>query len=152
VEFNFIGPYDKSNLSKSNTFSKEIDHLKLYSNTFFHGPLKQEFLIDQLFHMDIFLNLYREDENPASKANPHKMLEFLSTGKTVLSYYMEEYEDKQNLLVMTKNKKEIPQLFNTIIKNIDTYNNPKKMQRRRNYALQNSYEKKIMQIDSLLSI
>ena len=115
VEFHFIGPYDKSNLSKTSNYHQEINRLKSYSNSYFHGSLKQELLINKLFQMDVFLNFYREDENPASRVNPHKILEFLSTGKTVLSNYLDEYKENEDLLVMTKDKKDIPRLF-TLLK------------------------------------
>jgi len=152
VEFHFIGPCDKSNLSKSSNYNQEIDYLKSYLNSFFHGPLKQELLIDQLFQMDIFLNFYTEDENPAARVNPHKILEFLATGKTVLSYYMDEYRDQEDLLVMAKNKTDIPMLFDNIINNINAYNDSNNMLRRRDFALQNAYGNKITYINSLLNM
>lgn len=152
VKFEFIGPYKISNLSKDNRYNSEINHLKLYKNTCLYGPLGHDQLIDKLYQMDLFLNFYLEDENPAARVNPHKMLEFLSTGKTVLSYYMDEYRDNEDLLIMTRNKTEIPMLFDKIINNINAFNDPKNMSRRRDFALQNTYGNKITHINSLLKV
>jgi hypothetical protein len=124
----------------------------LYKNTCLYGPLGHDQLIDKLYQMDLFLNFYLEDENPAARVNPHKMLEFLSTGKTVLSYYMDEYRDNEDLLIMTRNKTEIPMLFDKIINNINAFNDPKNMSRRRDFALQNTYGNKITHINSLLKV
>lgn len=150
IEFEFIGPYNISNLSKDNRYNSEINRLKLYKNTNLNGPLQFDLLANKLSEMDIFLNFYLEDENPAARVNPHKILEFLSTGKTVLSYYLDEYRSDEDLLIMTKNKAEIPSLFDKIIRNINDYNDLKIMQRRRDFALQNTYGKKITHISSLL--
>jgi len=150
IEFHFIGPYSSSNLSKKMEFSNEIYRLKSFDNCFLHGSIHQPKLPVLLNKMDVFLILYRDDENQATKANPHKLLEYLSTGKVVLSNYIEEYGNKEELLVMTKDRKEIPELFTKIISNQQDYNNTENADIRSKYAFSNSYESKISMIESLL--
>jgi glycosyltransferase involved in cell wall biosynthesis len=150
IEFHFIGPYLDSNLSREQLFRDEINHLRSYSNTCLHGPIDHEKLPILLNDMDVFLILYRDDENPATLANPHKVLEYLSTGKVILSNFMEEYKDREDLLVMTKNRKKIPQLLSEIINNIYLFNSSDKKKKRRDFAIKNQYQKKIRDINFLL--
>jgi glycosyltransferase involved in cell wall biosynthesis len=150
IEFHFIGPYKASNISQEQLFRVEINRLESYPNTYLHGQVDHEKLPKLLNDMDVFLILYRDDENPATLANPHKVLEYLSTGKIILSNFMEEYKDHKDLLAMTEYRKTIPQLFSEIINNIEFFNSVDKKIKRRDFALRNQYQKKIRDIIFLL--
>lgn len=150
IEFHFIGPYEKSNLSSSVNQNKEILRLISYSNTIMHGSVAPSDLPNILNLMDVFLILYRVDENPASLANPHKVLEYLATGKIILSTFLSEYSDKNHLLTMA-DKKEILNMFCNIIQNLDTHNSIEKSNDRITYALENTYKKKIMEIERFIN-
>ena len=50
---------------------------------------------------------------------------------------------------MSKKNNELPGIFNKVVKNIDTYNQPDLQSRRRTFALSNSYANKINEIEKL---
>ena len=149
VEFHFIGPLKSSNLSKSIMHSFEIEKLNSFANTYLHGSVPQDQLPAWLNQMDIFLILYRDDENPASRANPHKVLEFLSTGKIILSYYMEEYSNHDELLVMVKEKDKLQSKFREIIDKIEFFNDKDKMGIRIEFVKKHTYANKLFEITTL---
>lgn len=151
VEFHFIGPYEPSNLSKSALYLREVERLRSFPNTQLHGSIPHDQLPGQINQMDLFIILYREDENPAARANPHKLLEYLSTGKIILSYPIQEYDTRDELLIMTGDKDELLLKFKEIITRIEYYNYPERMNIRKNFAKKFSYGNLLYRIDSLIN-
>ncbi len=151
VEFHFIGPTQSSNLSNNNKQDNEIKTLGSFQNTKLYGTVSQSALPETLSLMDIFLILYSENENLASRSNPHKLLEFLATGKVVLSYFLIEYIDNEDFLVMVKENEDIVNKFTEIISNLTHYNHPDEMKRRMDYAKRNLYEEKIKEIEDYIA-
>lgn len=146
LEFHFIGPHTPSNLSNSEDNVTEIKHLKSFSNTHLHGSVPQEVLPTLLSGMDVFLILYRKDENPATLANPHKVLEYLATGKTILSYKLATNLNTKNLMQFTS-RHDLEKDFNTILENIKVYNDEKKEKLRKQIAAAHTYRKKIAEVE-----
>jgi hypothetical protein len=149
AEFHFIGPHSSSNLSKDDVNTSEIDKLKSFENTFLHGSVQQEQLPGLLNTMDLFLILYREDENPASRANPHKLLEYLATGKMILSYELATNLDSKDLIKITTGH-DLEKDFNIVIENLSDQNAEKRMKDRKKIAARNTYRKKIAEIQRLI--
>ena len=150
VEFHFIGPFESSNLSQNLKFSVEIDKLRSFPNTYLHGSIAQSKLPELLTKMDLFLIIYREDENPASRANPHKLLEYLSTGRPIISTWVEEYKNKSELIEMVKYNSELPAKFEYVLNNLAEFNSENSVFNRIQYALENTYIKKIKFIEILV--
>jgi len=150
IEFHFIGPSTSSNLIKKTSYSSEVKLLESFSNTYLHGSIMQEQLPSWLNKMNLFLILYSEDENPASQANPHKILEYLSTGKVILSSWMEEYVGNNGLIEMERNNIDIITKFKEILSDLAFYNSSTLQRRRIKYAQENTYKKKIKEIEGLL--
>lgn len=152
LDFHFIGPIEPSNLSGETLFSEEIGRLRSYVNTNIHGSIPHNDIPEHLSQMDVFLIMYREDENPAARANPHKMLEYLSIGKVVVASYTEEYETRTELIEMVRNNKDFQATFHKVINNLAHYNSEEKVSERRKYASINSYKNKISRIGQLLEM
>jgi hypothetical protein len=150
VFFYFIGPYEKSNLVGDECNLGFIDFLKNSKNVCLIGPRPSADLPFYLNQLDIFLLCYSGDKNVAEMANPHKMLEYLSTGKAVVSHYVDEYIDYPDLIEMVESNRELPVKFKEVVRNIEYYNSPIKSEARKAFALQNTYVKQIQRIEKLI--
>ena len=99
---------------------------------------------------DLLLSCYGEDADPALLANNHKTLEFLSSGKPIVSHYMDEYKDKRNLIQMADDNKDLTQVFSEVVENIKIFNSGENQLKRIAFAKENTYEKKLEMIEELL--
>ncbi len=150
VLFTFIGPYEQSNLHGVEHNIKFIEFLKCSENVHLLGPKPSSELPRHLNRFDLFLMCYTGDINVAEMANPHKILEYLSTGRTVLTHYIDEYKDKGNLVEMVGDNKLLPRRFKHVIQNLNYYNSTEKARMRIQYALDNTYLKQIERIERLV--
>jgi len=151
VQFYFIGPYEGSNLSTKAANQTFIEQLQALPNTHLLGSKPSEQLPLYLHKMDAFLMCYTGDVNPAAMANPHKILEYLSTGKVVVCHYIDEYRDKRELLEMVDNNTQLAERFQTVIKQLNTYNSSELQDRRRTFAFANTYEQQLQKIESIFT-
>ncbi|MDP6641611.1 MAG: hypothetical protein QF381_04155 [Nitrososphaerales archaeon] len=150
VFFYFIGPYEKSNLVGDEHNLSFINFLKNCENVHLIGPKPSTDLPFYLNHLDIFLLCYSGDKNVAEMSNPHKMLEYLSTGKAVVSHYVDEYIDYPDLIEMVESNRELPIKFKEVVCNIEYYNSPIKSEARKAFAFQNTYMKQLDRIENLI--
>ena len=151
VDFYFIGPTGKSNLSNSLRNEQFVSYLKLATNAFLLGSILSEDLPSYLREFDLFLICYTGDKNKAEMANPHKILEYLSTGKPVVSHYIDEYRDHRDIICMADDNKTLPDLFSHVINNLSKYNLSELIEKRKNLAKNNTYSLQINRIEKFLS-
>ncbi len=99
--------------------------------------------------MDMLILTYNADKHCNQLANPHKMLEYLYSGKPVVATYTAEYANTE-LLYMSDGNEEWPSLFGNVANDLSTHSTPTFMKQRREFALNNTYEKQILHIESLI--
>ena len=150
INFYFIGPYQANNLSASEGNKAFVDWLQTQSNVHLLGSQPSKTLPAYLHQMDLFLMCYKGDKHVAQMANPHKILEYLSTGKTVVTHYIDQYKDHQDLVVMVKNNKDLAQKFKETLGHLEAFNQTEQQQNRRDFAHNNTYHKQIERIDQLI--
>lgn len=156
IQFHFIGPYKISGnplgdvaADKSEEF---INFLQKQTNVFLHGLVKSTEVPMRLKEFDVFLVCYKQSRY-FSNDNSHKVLEYLSTGKVIVSTYLKQYENSDLIIMSPKEKNsELASLFNKVVKDIYSYNNEHLFCRRVSYALDNTYEKQIERIEHNLSL
>lgn len=154
IEFHFIGPYKitgnplGSNASENTEdFVQFLQHQK---NVFLHGIIKSNELPNMLKQFDAFLITYKASKY-FSCDNSHKVLEYLSTGKVIISTFLKNYENSDMIVMSPKdNNSQLMNLFDTVINNIQWYNNKEHTEKRILYALDNTYEKQIDRIEHFL--
>ncbi|NUM49595.1 MAG: hypothetical protein HUU48_00645 [Flavobacteriales bacterium] len=151
VQFVFMGPYTQSNLGRMN-YANEINELKNLPNTYFTGELLKEELVDIFPFIDAFWICYNQKEYPIEVSNSHKILEYLSTGKTVISSFFALYQNISNdIMVLAKNNEMFPALLKSTIQQLPLYNAAEKQEQRINFAKENTYAEQIKRIENILN-
>jgi glycosyltransferase involved in cell wall biosynthesis len=151
VGFYFIGPFDAGdNLKGVSAFADEVRKLKSRKNVFLLGPKPSRELPAYLAAMDIFLMSYTGKTDLERLANPHKILEYLSAGKPVVSHYIGEYADKRELVHMAEDNAELPELFRRVVAGLRAKGQRKMARRRIAYASQNTYFLQVRRIERIL--
>lgn len=155
--FEFWGEYDfrKSNMHLPQDVSMEtrnfIDSLKTRPNVIMHGPVSSETLAAGLKRMDCLFLCY----SIKNDQNHHKVLEYLGTGKVIVSNYLTSYRNEDSdLIVMTNSvnhNEEFPQLFDSVVHNLEFHNSPEKQEKRKRYARQFSYSENIKRVEKFVS-
>ena len=128
-----------------------IKFSKVSKNVHLLGSKPSNELPSYINQFDLLLLCYTGDRNVAEMANPHKLLEYLSTGKAIISHYIDEYKDKRDLIEMVDNNEMIPRRFKTIIENLNIHNSQEKSIERIKFAKKNTYGKQILTIDKIIN-
>jgi hypothetical protein len=158
VVFEIWGSYEinKANLSggTDNDSEKFITGLKTFSNVILHGAVSSEQLSRELGRMDAFLICYDVQKDQSKGTNYHKIMEYLSSGKVIISNNVTTYSKMPHLVQMVPDRTHnnaLPGLFKYIIQHLVQYNSPDLVKERITYARNNGYNKQLDRIDSIIS-
>lgn len=145
IDFIFLG----SNLLAA---KKKLAQLTSAENVFFLEPVPATELPSYLISSDILILAYTQ-EYFSNYASPHKMLQYLASGKIILSSSIRQYSQlaKYGLIFIANNSQEFVDSLQTISKNIDKHNSNSNMEKRRKYVIGETYDDKIDLIESLLN-
>ncbi len=157
VVFEFWGSYSSkdSNIggNNDNQTADFISSLKALSNVILHGPVATDQLAKAIQCMDAFLICYDVRKDQSKGTNYHKIMEYLSTGKVIVSNNVTTYLDQHGLIQMVQSREtnaELPGLFSGIIKNLQHFNSPELQHQRIQFAINNTYSKQLDRINSIL--
>jgi hypothetical protein len=148
INFTFIGPYQNSNLGKNDNV-EQISVLRELTNVILLGPKNKKELVELLPQFDIFLVCYNNKKYPIEVSNTHKIIEYLSTGKVIVSNKIPMYQDK-GLIEMVDDNTQLPLKFKEVINNLSKYNSDEKMNQRILYAKENTYSINIIRIEKFI--
>jgi hypothetical protein len=156
ISFEFWGEndYKKSTIHLPQDVGLEarsfIATLHTLPNVILHGPVSSSELASGIQHTDILLICYKIKD----AQNSHKMLEYLGTGKVVVSTFLSAYTNNcRELIEMTGNKDnndEYPKLFSKVINGLDYYNSLEKQKMRIEFAQNYSYSNNIKLIENFI--
>jgi hypothetical protein len=124
-------------------------------NVVIHGVKHPKELAIEFQRMDGFLICYNILKDQSNGINYHKIIEYLSTGKVVISNNITTYSSLPNLIVMTTSSthnNELPTLFKTVIDNLQHFNQTQFVAARKEFAFSNLYYSKIAEIEKLIRI
>lgn len=117
ADFRFVGPFDPL---AENPWFRSIRKLP---NVTFIGPLSKEQMVPELRSADVLLLCYRADLWPEELANPHKLLEYLSTGNVIVASATSEYAGTApSLLRMAIERWEHPALLAQVLNDLEHCN------------------------------
>jgi hypothetical protein len=144
VGFYFVGPYEEN--------QEAIRRLKGRSNTYFMGQFPSEYLDGFYSQMDVLLLCYLADDYPDQLANPHKMMEYLGSGKVIVATATREYAElaSRRLLVMSSNNWEFSDKFSRVLQDLETWNALDLQELRRQWAFDNSYDRQLDRIEEII--
>ncbi len=142
VRFHFVGDYSPDKDLHTNLEAKD--------NVIFWGRQPSESLPLFFRHANILLVVYLANAHREQLANPHKIMEYLASGKCVLATYTMEYDGREDLIEMASNRDEFIQKFLNIVRCPSAWNSPELMSYRQNFANSNSYPRQIERIADAL--
>ncbi|WP_421763187.1 hypothetical protein [Ekhidna sp.] len=119
-------------------------------NMHYVGVLKSDQVQSFYSEMDILIIAYKADIFKEQLANPHKVLEYLYSGKPIVSTFTQEYQNKE-LLFMSNRNVEWPSKFQYVLRNLDKCSSKEMVDQRKNYALDHTYDKQIDRIEKILA-
>ncbi len=156
VKFTFYGSYILRDANIGGEESQETipfsDFLKLQPNVLLAGPKNPNEILAELHQFDVFILLINPQNDINKGSNSHKILEYLSTGKVVVSNHVSTYSQTGLIeMVQEMNNEKFPTLFQKVISNLEHYNSPELQRKRIAYALDNTYEKQIERIEKIIS-
>lgn len=157
VKFEFWGAYKYNDSNIGGAEDLEIKHfiraLTEQANVVLHGPVPSSELVKAYQRVDAFIICYDILKDQSKGTNYHKVTEYLSTGKVIISNNITTYKETGELLVMTNNREnngELPVIFKQVMNSISYYNSKELMQQRRQYAQENLYPRQLELIDNIL--
>jgi len=114
-----------------------------------------DLLADAYKTIDVFINCYNILKDQSKGTNYHKLMEYLSTGKVVVSNNTTSYNTfGDDFIVMCKSRTdnlEMPDLFFKVVNNLSYYNSEFLQKQRINFAKDNTYSSNIAKIEQFIS-
>lgn len=153
VIFEFWGSYKakQSNIggADDSEMKRFIAELMVAQNVVLHGPIHPSKLAEEYKRMDGFIICYDILKDQSRGTNYHKVMEYLSTGKVIVSNNVTTYANMTNMMAMSSsriNNNELPVLFKQVVNNLEYYNMEQFQNSRVQFAHSNLYSKKIDEI------
>ena len=144
---NIGGATDNETIS----FTRQLQSKK---NVVLHGAIPTVQLAPAIHTVDGFLICYDVEKDQSKGTNYHKVIEYLSTGKVIVSNNITTYNKQPGLVQMIAerdNNKSLPVLFKKVINELATYNAPGLQLQRIAFANDNTYTKQIERINQVIS-
>ena len=149
INFVFIGPTLKSNISGSSKNQEKIDELKNQKNVTLAGEIESKFLAGILVHFDMFWLCYDTHKFKKQVSNSHK-IEYLSTGKPIISNKVKMYEDSE-LFIQLENNSDISYQIKKVSSNISTYTSENEKKKRIEYSHRHTYQNNLSKISNFIT-
>jgi glycosyltransferase involved in cell wall biosynthesis len=143
VLFHFVGGY-----SQEGSLYRQ---LKNQSNVCWWGKVSSALIPSLLERADVLMVCYQENHHQ-DQSNPHKLMEYLASGRTVVATYTDEYKQYNNLLAMSEpgSNAGYPELFAKALSQLSMLNSSERMEARQAFAADHSYPRQLERIELLL--
>lgn len=152
VKFHFIGPLNTSNLGTFEALNEIVSRLQSFSNVVLHGALPPERVATIIQDFDLFLICYNTTKAGKMASNNHKLLEYLSTGKTVVSSRISTYDHSANgMIEMVMTDAELPACFKYTIASLNHLNDEGHYNKRVSFTADNTYNRQLDRIEALIT-
>jgi glycosyltransferase involved in cell wall biosynthesis len=157
IRFIFWGQYksaqDNAMVGDANDIWDFITFLERCPNVELPGPKNQNELARELLRADIFWLCYDTSHSWAvDGSNSHKILEYLATGRPVISTYISSYRNTDLLYMQEENdNKHFSDFFKSTFESLAGSENPERVKKRIGFALSNTYRHRINEIDLMIS-
>ncbi len=157
LRFIFWGSYQGSDLNLGGLRDEESDafirYLEQQPNVELRGVVDHEVLQREMEQVDVFWLCWKLDKNQLwDGSNSHKLLEYLSTGRPVVSHHVSSYRGNNLLYMMPDNSNHAYlQKFNWVLDLVRSGESAEHIRARLEFAVSNSYETRIREIEELVN-
>ena len=143
VQFHLIGGFDSQ--------SDSYQHMMEMANVTLWGQVESAVIPSILRQMDILLLCYSQAYQE-QVSNPHKLMEYFASGRTVVATYTDEYKQYRDLLVMSESGSNTgySELFTKALSQLSTLNSFERMKARQAFAADHAYPRQLERIQALL--
>lgn len=155
--FHFWGKYEKDDkyIELAHFNPEFVDFLKSRNNVTLYGTVSTQDLAREMQKMNMFWVVWNTtaDEMWSSDTNPHKIIEYLSTGVPVISHFIKLYEGAELLTMMNKDggSEEFRRIFAEKKSGILKGEIDHKSADRISFAMQNSYAHQVEKIENVIN-
>ncbi|MGL1889888.1 MAG: glycosyltransferase [Reichenbachiella sp.] len=119
-------------------------------NVVYLGQLNASQLKSFYDDMDLLILCYLADDYSDQLANPHKFMEYLASGKPIVSSYTHTYDDIPEILMSHKQEEWLSLLKKSLI-DYPIWNSKEMSHMRNKIAQDNTYEKQIERIENKIN-
>ena len=120
------------------------------SNVVWWGKVPSAVIPSILERADIVMCTYKAAQYREQLASPHKFMEYLASGKTIVATYTDEYKDKRHLVEMVDDASDYLAVFRRVLADLPAYNSPARQAERVDFAMEHSYPRQLQKIISIL--
>jgi hypothetical protein len=155
LQFVFWGQYKKAGnfvAHDSPDVFAFIEFLQSQPNVVLKGPVHPSVLSEEIDEMDIFWICWKINAGTMwDGSNSHKILEYLSIGKPVVSHSMSTYRSN-NLIDMldSEDNSRYPKLFEKVLERVQGGEPIETIRQRIDFAISNAYKSHIKEIEELI--
>ncbi len=132
-----------------------VQALRTSPNVVLHGAVSPAALAEELKRMDAFLICYDVKRDQSRGTNYHKVMEYVATGKVIVSNNITTYKNLPDLVqavASRDNNAALPDLFKKVMANLQVYNSADMVQKRIAFAQDNTYSAQITRIEQLIHL
>lgn len=148
IGFYLVGPRSVSNLSAVESSFFDWSSVDKLSNVFWLGEHPSYRIPSFLMAMDVLLILYRPDKEGFT-VSPHKTLEYLSSGKVVITPFHLENTEIEHLILQASALSEIPTALGEVLQAPEKFLTSELSSKRILYASERTYDKRVQQIEHI---
>lgn len=145
ISFQYVGNVDHD--FPSDPFQR----LRRLPNVSFTGLKTKDELVPIVRGADILIFCFMTDKKMLERANPHKVLEYLSTGNVIVGSWTLEYEGHQHLLIMTPDRAGFVPAFQQAVDHFAALNAREKRAERIAFASERTIDHLLDHVELLLA-
>jgi len=123
--------------------------LKDAENVTWWGRVDSRQILPILVRCDVLLLTYQK-AHYHDQASPHKVMEYLASGKVTVATYTDEYKDKRHLLEMVDEPEAYADRFDEVIGHLAEYDSDENQHERIAFAKDNTYTIQLKRIMSYM--
>jgi hypothetical protein len=156
IKFHFWGPYETNTINdhKPNPeIERFVNALKSRNNAILYGLTAPSKISRTADNIDLYLVCINNEVDNNKGVNSHKILEYFTSGKVVVSSWIDDYRDRIPMIVMKKSNDPdvFCSIFSNVINNLNYYNSQELALKRIQYALQNTYRNHVDAIEKKIN-
>lgn len=119
-------------------------------NVRFWGPQPSQHLPLLMAQADLLLVTYQQETHREQLANPHKLMEYLASGRAILATHTLEYAQRADLMTMSSTAAEFQELLAAVLPELPALNAPERVAHRQAYAREHTYSQQLQRIAQAL--